>query len=157
MNNTIKLQTALSLGLLNLFRVFKYRVGVRTGLNPVQKISAQMPAGCFFARENQPQLPALEFDQQFTAFGWKSYSIGQYPNWFYSPLTEAEFTQTEKPWFKIPDFDDNVGDIKGIWEASRFDWVLDFVKKFQAYNDQPSLLKLDAWLNDWATKNRSEE
>ena len=153
MSLKVKAQTALSLGLLNLFRVFKYRIGVKTGLNPVQKLSAQMPAGRFFAMENQPQQTAFETTQQFRAFGWKSYSIGQYPNWFYSPLTEAEFKQTEKPWFKIPDFDDSVGDVKGIWEASRFDWVLDFVRKFQSNNDQTSLLKLDDWLNNWATKN----
>lgn len=153
MNNTIKLQTALSLGLLNLFRVFKYRVGVKTGLNPVQKLSAQMPAGRFFAMANQPKQTAFETAQQFKVFGWKPYTIGQYPNWFYSPLTEAEFKQTEKPWFNIPDFDNNVGDIKGIWEASRFDWVLSFVKSFQVHNNQTSLLKLDAWLNDWSKSN----
>ena len=153
MSLKVKAQTALSLGLLNLFRVFKYRIGVKTGLNPVQKLSAQMPAGRFFAMANQPKQTAFETAQQFKVFGWKPYTIGQYPNWFYSPLTEAEFKQTEKPWFNIPDFDNNVGDIKGIWEASRFDWVLGFVKSFQVHNNQTSLLKLDAWLNDWSKSN----
>lgn len=152
MNVKVKAQTAINLGLLNLFRVFKYRIGVKTGLNPVQKLSAQMPFGTFFAQHQQQNLVSGQ-TRQLTAFGWKSYSIEQYPNWFYSPLTQAEFTQTQKPWFMIPDFDDKVGDIKGIWEASRFDWVLGFVKSFQEHNNESILLKLDAWLNDWSEKN----
>lgn len=152
MNKLTFISTALSLGVHNLLRVMYYRIGVKTGLNPVQKIAAQMPSGSFFAH-TQKQETVFEPSYQLTAFGWKSYAIGQYPNWFYSPLTGANFANTAKSWFKIPDFDDSVGDIKGIWEASRFDWVLDFVKSFQENNDQTTLLKLDAWLNDWATKN----
>lgn len=152
MSVKVKAQTALSLGLLNLFRVFKYRIGVKTGLNPVQKIAAQMPSGSFFAQPEQ-QETVFEPSYQLTAFGWKSYTIGQYPNWFYSPLTGANFANAGKSWFEIPDFDANVGDIKGIWEASRFDWVLDFILKFQKQQNNGYLAELDAWLNDWCQKN----
>src|SRR5690606_11976265 len=143
--------TALSLGFLNLFRVFKYRVSVKTGLNPVQKLAAQMPSGYYFAQPQQ-QKSVFEPSYQLTAFGWKSYTIGQYPNWFYSPLTGANFANTGKSWFEIPDFDANVGDIKGIWEASRFDWVLNLVLQAQQHNDE-ALHVLDAWLNDCCQKN----
>lgn len=148
----IKAQTALSLGLMNLVRVFKYRIGVKTGLNPVQKLSAQMLSGSFFA-QSQQQKTVFEPSYQLTAFGWKSYTIGKYPNWFYSPLTEANFANTGKSWFEIPDFDVNVGDIKGIWEASRFDWVLNFVLQVQQQHNDEALYILDAWLNDWCQKN----
>lgn len=151
MSVKVKAQTALSLGFLNLFRVFKYRVSVKTGLNPVQKLAAQMPSGYYFAQPQQ-QKSVFEPSYQLTAFGWKSYTIGQYPNWFYSPLTGANFTNTGKSWFEIPDFDANVGDIKGIWEASRFDWVLNLVLQAQQHNDE-ALHVLDAWLNDWCQKN----
>lgn len=151
MSVKVKAQTALSLGFLNLFRVFKYRVSVKTGLNPVQKLAAQMPSGYYFAQPQQ-QKSVFEPSYQLTAFGWKSYTIGQYPNWFYSPLTGANFANTGKSWFEIPDFDANVGDIKGIWEASRFDWVLNLVLQAQQHNDE-ALYVLDAWLNDWCQKN----
>lgn len=151
MSVKVKAQTALSLGFLNLFRVFKYRVSVKTGLNPVQKLAAQMPSGYYFAQPQQ-QKSVFEPSYQLTAFGWKSYTIGQYPNWFYSPLTGANFANTGKSWFEIPDFDANVGDIKGIWEASRFDWVLNLVLQAQQHNDE-ALHVLDAWLNDWCQKN----
>lgn len=152
MSVKVKAQTALSLGLLNLFRVFKYRAGVKTGLNPVQKIAAQMPFGSFFAHTQQ-QETVFEPSYKLTAFGWKSYAIGQYPNWFYSPLTGANFANTEKSWFEIPDFDANVGDIKGIWEASRFDWLLHFVLRHHETHDQAELAQLDQWLNNWCENN----
>lgn len=154
MNFLYKFDTALNLGLLNLFRVFKYRIGVKTGLNPVQKIAAQMPSGSFFAH-TQKQETVFEPSYQLTAFGWKSYAIGQYPNWFYSPLTGANFANTAKSWFEIPDFDANVGDIKGIWEASRFDWLLHFVLKHHESHDRAELAQLDQWLNNWCEKNKA--
>lgn len=32
-------------------------------------------------------------------------------------------TNSDRNWWEIPDFDLAVGDIKAVWEASRFDWV----------------------------------
>ena len=152
MNKLTFISTALSLGVHNLLRVMYYRIGVKTGLNPVQKIAAQMPSGSFFAH-TQKQQTVFEPSYQLTAFGWKSYAIGQYPNWFYSPLTGANFTNTAKSWYKIPDFDANVGDIKGIWEASRFDWLIDLVLHERQVRDGQALVQLDLWLNDWCEKN----
>ncbi|UUS65269.1 MULTISPECIES: heparinase II/III family protein [unclassified Acinetobacter] len=152
MNKLTFISTALSLGVHNLLRVMYYRIGVKTGLNPVQKIAAQMPSGSFFAH-TQKQETVFEPSYQLTAFGWKSYAIGQYPNWFYSPLTGANFANTAKSWFEIPDFDANVGDIKGIWEASRFDWLLHFVLRHHETHDQAELAQLDQWLNNWCENN----
>lgn len=59
---------------------------------------------------------------------------------------------TQLPWYKIPDFDADIGDIKGIWEASRFDWLLQFVSQSQSQNQQ-SLLLANHWLNDWCQHN----
>lgn len=152
MSMRVKVQTALNLGLSNLIKVINYRLGVKTGLNPVQKLSAQMPSGSFFAASNAQNLN-FERINQLIAFGYLNYPIHRFPNWFYSPLTSAEFQCSNLPWFKIPDFDDKVGDIKGIWEASRFDWVLDFILKFRKQQNSSYLVELDAWLNDWCQKN----
>ncbi|MEE9903285.1 MAG: hypothetical protein PBU42_12820 [Acinetobacter haemolyticus] len=152
MSVLIKGKTALALGLFNLFRVFKYRLGVKTGLNPVQKLVAKMPEGHFFS--TTPECTkAKSFPKTLQAFGYLEYPLTQgIPNWFYSPLTQYEFQNSHLAWYKIPDFDANVGDIKGIWEASRFDWVLNFVLQAQQHNDE-ALHVLDAWLNDWCQKN----
>ncbi len=152
MSLLIKFNTALALGLFNLFRVFKYRLSVKTGLNPVQKLVAKMPEGHFFS--TTPECTkAKSFPKTLQAFGYLEYPLTQgIPNWFYSPLTQHEFQNSHLAWYKIPDFDANVGDIKGIWEASRFDWVLNFVLQAQQHNDEV-LHVLDAWLNDWCQKN----
>ncbi|KRW26379.1 weeF [Acinetobacter baumannii] len=150
----MKAQTALALGLLNLLRVIKYRAGVKTGLNPVQKLTAQLPTGCFFSQDSLSQQADLPINSTLTAFGYLKYPLaGQLPNWFYSPLTQHTFQNTEKPWYQIPDFDENVGDIKGIWEASRFDWLIELVLKERQVGDGRALVQLDLWLNDWCKKN----
>lgn len=152
MSLAVKAKTALALGLFNLFRVFKYRIGVKTGLNPVQKLSAPMPSGQFFSTAisiSQPKAPT-----SLTAFGYLDYPLNTcYPDWFYSPLTQHSFKDVHKLWYAIPDFDENVGDIKGIWEASRFDWLLSFVLQEQAQNNGDAVKLLDDWLNDWCQHN----
>lgn len=151
-NLLIKILTYKMLGLFNLFRVFKYRIGVKTGLNPVQKLSATMPAGQFFALNNNP-LPQ-DIPTSLVAFGYLRYPLkANYPDWFYSPLTQQSFADVSKPWYAIPDFDANVGDIKGIWEASRFDWLVDFAVRAQAEQNDTVLQHLDDWLNDWCQHN----
>ncbi|MCU4425357.1 heparinase II/III family protein [Acinetobacter sp. WU_MDCI_Abxb74] len=154
MSLIMKGQTALALGLFNLFRVFKYRVGVKTGLNPVQKLSAQLPTGYFFHQSGQSEQINIPVKSTLTAFGYLKYPLaGQFPNWFYSPLTQHTFQHIEKPWYQIPDFDEKVGDIKGIWEASRFDWLIDLVLQECRVKNGQALVELDLWLNDWCNNN----
>ncbi len=49
----LKAKTAWALGFMSLFRVLKYRLSVRIGLNSVQKLTAQLPRGNFFLRHDQ--------------------------------------------------------------------------------------------------------
>lgn len=148
----VKAKTAIALGVFNLFRVIKYRIGIKTGLNSVQKLTAQMPIGQFFCGSNT--LSRLNAPTSLKAFGYLDYRLNaSYPNWFYSPLTQRFFTEVDKPWYLIPDFDEKVGDIKGVWEASRFDWLLDFVLQERVENNGEAIKLLDDWLNDWCQKN----
>ena len=122
----VKVNTALNLGFLNLIRIFKYRTEVKTGLNPVQKLSVQqMPSGNFFSKAKTQDL-GIEPVHQLSAFGYLSYPINRFPNWFYSPLTKVKFQRIILPWYKIPDFIQIVAVLKGIWEPSRLDWDLVF-------------------------------
>ncbi len=147
-----KVKTALALGLFNLFRVFRYRIGVKTGLNPVQKITADMPKGQFFSPSYE-HADITDFPKKMQAFGYLEYSLtADYPNWFYNPLTLREFQNSHLAWYRLPDFDTDIGDIKGIWEASRFDWVINFILKAQQ-ESEIALQTLDAWLNDWCKHN----
>lgn len=153
MNAVMKGKTILGLGLFNLIRVIKYRLSVKIGLNSVQKITDMLPSGVFFNKNSNDELSEIILNE-LTAFGYLRYSVqGNYPNWFYSPLTQKEFLDVAKPWYMISDFDSGIGDIKGVWEASRFNWALDLVLLERKRRDGLALKQLDLWLNHWCKNN----
>jgi Heparinase II/III-like protein. len=75
----------------------------------------------------------------------------QIPNWHQNPFNGVT-AQTNLPWWQIPDFDPKLGDIKTVWEASRFDWVLHFAQQ-AAQGNETALDNLNHWLSDWCTHN----
>ena len=62
-------------------------------------------------------------------------------------MTEIDVT---RDWWRIPDF--GSGDIKGLWEISRFDWVVAWATK-AAQGDDQALTRLNNWLSDWSRNN----
>lgn len=156
MSISIKAATAVNLGLTNLLRVFKYRLSVKSGVSPVTKLNATLPSGDFFASldlNNDVPL-SISMPSTLQAFGHLPYSFANgKPNWFYNVLTQQTYTDVKREWYKIPDFDNSIGDIKGIWEASRFDWLIDFATQERKDNDGKALAKADIWLNDWCKNN----
>ena len=65
--------------------------------------------------------------------------------------TGQSFKLPLKPWWKIPDFNKEIGDIKFIWELSRME-VLAFAQRARNGNDY-ALVKLNDWLTDWVETN----
>src|SRR6218665_1751645 len=129
MKRFLLLRTLLALGFANLWRVARYRLGVQLGLNPVRRLQAETPAGLFFraAISTRPLTPNPEWRNEVRYFGiFPVVLTGAPPDWHANPLTAARVSDPSRPWWCIPDFDPVVGDIKGVWEASRFDWVLIF-------------------------------
>ncbi|GEA07058.1 hypothetical protein KUL42_18190 [Alteromonas sp. KUL42] len=149
----LKLKTILGLGIHNLVRFGLYRIGIRTGLNPVKRLKFKVPKGVFY---EQPSVLKTAFEPCSTWQGSHHYfgreiSSPQIPNWHLNCLNHLE-SPKNSPWFKIGDFDSTIGDIKGIWEASRFDWVLAFAQR-AAVGDKTSLRNLNDWLNSWTETN----
>ena len=154
MSKLIKFSTALNIGLTNLARVVTYRLGVKSGINPVTRLEAKLPFGAFFANTDLPVDASLSEPLDLKAFGYIPYHLEEgKPNWFYSLLTQKVFKDIETVWYKIPDFNDGIGDIKGVWEASRFDWLIKFVEYEHRHQDGIGLVTLNNWLNDWCEKN----
>ncbi len=151
-----KARTALALGISNLVRVATYRLGVRAGLNPVRRLAGGVVQGPFFqpvAREtfDLPVLP--QWQQTALLFSYWPFTVAaSAPNWHINPLNGAQIAEPQRNWWQIPDFDPAVGDIKSIWEASRFDWVLAFAQRAST-GDIASLDRLNAWLADWCVQN----
>lgn len=149
----VKIKTALALGLVNLLRVFLYKIGVKTGISPVKRIVADITSGELF-NPYEGKIVEYEANQQWvhshTYFGCTR-ADKTIPQWSKSCLT-GQFSATDKPWYLISDFDNALGDIKGVWEASRFDWVLGFAQQVKLGNNQ-ALVTLNAWLEDWLKNN----
>lgn len=151
-----KVNTALALGVLNLARAIGYRVGIKLGLNPLRRLRAVAPRGIFFnsvqyAATDLP--PVHSWQTKGQLFGHWIFELGSAtPDWHCNPLTGARVAAPYRDWWQIPDFDSDVGDIKSIWEASRFDWVLAFAQRARAGQMQ-SLDRLNDWLADWCEQN----
>lgn len=152
----LKLRTALVLGPANLARALGYFASVRIGLNPVRRIRAAVAQAPFFHAHAQPPLSlplACDWSGTATLFSrWPIALSGGPPDWLANPLTGARVAQADRPWWRIPDFDERVGDIKLIWELSRFDWVLALAQAYRRGDDQ-ALGRLNDWLADWCRMN----
>lgn len=72
-------------------------------------------------------------------------------NWHTNPITKVEVSRSVK-WYRIPDFDPERGDIKAIWEASRFTHFFYFVRAYMITRDSKYFnafsKQLDEWLRD---------
>ncbi|KHD23488.1 heparinase [Vibrio caribbeanicus] len=152
MNLKLKIQTAIDLGLLNLALVAGYQLGVRSGLNPVKRLSQAPISGLLFRPATcSRQLKCIK-PYKLVPFGWLPELSVKELKWDHSVLTEHRFSDMSKPWFNLSDFDSNVGDIKGIWEASRFDWALGLARDYLA-GRVTALDELNATAKSWLDQN----
>jgi hypothetical protein len=150
-----KAKTALALGVPNLLRVFQYRLGITLGINPVKRLQTTHFASPFFRNihsNNSGLLANDDFASEMLLFGWKKISIEDFPQWHKSYLTSIVVEGANRPWYEIKDFDEQLGDIKGVWEASRFDWVLGFAQLAQT-GSEAYISKLNDWLENWVNQN----
>ncbi|WP_104037127.1 heparinase II/III family protein [Vibrio jasicida] len=152
MSFKLKAQTAIDLGLLNLVRVASYQLGVRSGLNPVKSLSQAPISGRLFRPAAcSRQLKCIK-QYKLAPFGWLPELSVKQLKWDNSVLTERRFSEMNKPWFNLSDFDSNVGDIKGIWEASRFDWALGLARDYLS-GSESALDELNATAKSWMEQN----
>ena len=151
----VKVKTALALGFPNLLRVFFYQFGIKTGLNKVKTITSNIESGDFFSAYSGDVVNYrcnLQWADKHSYFG-QSVSDTTIPNWHQSCFN-GEFAPHDKPWYLIPDFNEQLGDIKGVWEASRFDWLIGFAQLAKC-GEEHALDKLNTWLRDWVDLNPS--
>lgn len=151
----LHLNTLLALGLRNLIRVAIYRLCLRAGVHPVQRIKGRPPEGPFFSRcvDCLDVGPApTRWDGAFELFWIHRIACKDIPDWHVNPLSSGQRAASELHWFKIPDFQLQVGDIKTVWEYSRFEWVIAQAQR-AALADHAELERLNTWLVDWSARN----
>lgn len=150
-----QVHTAFALGIANIARVTTYRLRLRAGVHPVQRIRpVRAPVGPFFAPAVHARAltaPAWSSTGGL-AFGWIPVPQHIVPDWHRSVLTGERCDGQHDPWWTLADFDPVVGDIKGVWELSRFDWVVTLAQH-AATGDESACGQLNAWLTSWITEN----
>lgn len=142
------------LGLANIARVATYRLGLKSGLHPVQRLSASVAQPPFFRAVDVPRQraePNRAWDERLWWFGYHSAPLPDTPpDWFANPFSSSVQPGAGRDWWTISDF--GAGDIKGLWELSRMDWAVAWATT-AACGDVPALQRLNQWLADWAERN----
>jgi Heparinase II/III-like protein len=149
-----RLRTFAALGPASIARVGAYRLGLRAGLHPAQRIAAAPARGPFY-RAPSPRrgLPIANgsWNAALWWFGWHEESLPNgAPDWRRNPFGARG--DSEAPWWRIGEFAAGAGDIKGLWELSRFDWLVAYAT-CAANGDAASLGRLNLWLADWSATN----
>lgn len=156
-----RMRTLAALGPANLARVLWYRGALKLGIHPAQRIAAPaIPPGPFFAPpepDPAPAPPVLSWVTNGLLFGFHHLPVGNDPpRWTIDPLAQRKGHGCDPPpetlpaWWRIPDF--GGGDIKRVWELSRFDWALAFAQQARAGNVQ-AFARLERWTADWTRAN----
>jgi hypothetical protein len=152
-----KVRTAWALGGWNITRAVGYKLGLKLGLNPVRRLKAATPSGTFFSMPSvtgSVAIPVVSgWQSEASLFSHLPFALSHAPpDWLANPFNGQRVAEPERDWWRIPDFDTAVGDIKLIWELSRLDWVLPFAQRAQQ-DDTVALDRLNAWLADWCEHN----
>ena len=153
----LKVRLLFSIGIINILRVIVYRTLLRFNIHSVQRLTPLHTSINNVFNLIETYSSTLRYDSKFDLFLSEDCKnlriINGKPDWFYNIYTNKSFLDTQKDWFDIPDFNCN-GDIKGIWEASRFDWVIKFSYLAKKYKSNYFLLKINDWVCDWYNKNK---
>jgi Heparinase II/III-like protein/Heparinase II/III N-terminus len=151
-----RIRTVVSLGAANVARVVVYRGLLRAGLHRAQQLPITVdPVGPYFSqhRELRDLIAPQAWRVESLHFGWFKSALGsEPPDWFLNPFTGQRAPEANAEWWAIPDFDPRTGDIKAVWEWSRFDWVVNMAQQAAA-GDPTGLARLNVWLRDWSTAN----
>ena len=161
-----KARTLRRLGLGNIARVGVYRLMLRAGVHPCQRITATPAQGMFFdpavLASPLPDMPKPRSSWrlgQGLRFGrpvpLPETADGSSPDWYSPPLRDVR-ADSDAPWWEIPDFSADLGDIKTVWESSRMDWALVLAQRARAgarTGDTSALDRLNTWLSDWSAQN----
>lgn len=86
------------------------------------------------------------------AFSSIEFDYGDPINWHTHPITNVEIDKNAK-WFNIPDFDPVRGDIKAVWEASRFTHFFYFARAYIITKDIKYYRAFSNQIDDWLREN----
>jgi len=135
----LKAQTAWRIGLKNIFSVVVYRLALRAGWHPVQRVRASLRLGPYFPaaapEKTQAAKPLASGEDWIEVLYFGAHRTRLHASsfdWHSNPIDQKKLPEPLRPWWLIPDFNESLGDIKTVWEASRFNWVLPLAQNMWA-------------------------
>jgi len=143
-----KLDTWLQLGLGNIVTVAAYRLAKRFGYYRYCLPVGTPQEGPFLTDSVAEAGDYLTLSY----FSCHNIKVSSPPDWFVNPWNEVRCADSDRHWTEIPDFMPELGDIKTVWEASRFDWLPRMAWTYRG-GDETALAQLELWLRDWAVRN----
>lgn len=158
--------TLFRLGISNVFYIAWYRISLKTGLRrfcfPQQKQHQEV---IFFKPLSQistfPEVwtyPLIEdanriLEGYIRYYGRHWEKVADPPDWFSNPFNGRRYPGQTLHWTKLPDFSPEGGDIKNIWEPSRFEWIVTLARAYAVAKEKKYLERINSWLNSWTKEN----
>ena len=160
-----KIDTAKSLGILNVIKVLAYRIQCKTGFFEKKLPKNLLSKGPLFYKPDHLYCPDISLQAyqkitnqatqiskgQLTFFSHSLKTMGIPPNWFCNPYNNKIHKQKTAYWAFAND--PKFGDIKIIWEMSRMDWALVLSKMTAISQKTQYIQQLNHWLEDWIENN----
>ena len=87
---------------------------------------------------------------KFRLFSHHESTVGLMPDWHSNPLT-GESAPGDRHWSKLGDF--SFGDIKGIWELSRFPWAFALGRAYAGSREESWAERFWLLFEDWLRRN----
>lgn len=147
--NPIFLKTLFQLGLRNIFFVLIYRLAKRIGYYRHRLPIKAFDQSHFFIGTPEP---VTKSSSSLLYFSYHEIAIPPLPDWLLNPWNNNRFSDTDKHWSEINDFIPELGDIKIIWEASRFDWMPKLAWQYRI-GQKSTLTQIEHWLRNWSKTN----
>ena len=113
---------------------------------------ANIPAGIASVQDTNLTVGSADriLAGRWTYFGHSEHQLGFPPDWHLNPATGQHSSQWH--WSQLPDFD-WTGDIKFVWEASRFGAVFTLARAYASTGDERYPAAFWALVDDWALHN----
>ncbi len=90
----------------------------------------------------------------FLFFSFREVYMGMPPNWFMNPFKKnITFLNFDLLWTNLDDFNNSFGDIKNVWEISRFNWLGTLAIAYSISRKQKYLETINHLVSDWVAKN----
>ena len=142
-----KLKTYLRLGIFNILRVIYHKIKIKSYF-PILSKEKSFTLGEVFFRDIENNFDKLDYKNStyYNLFASKRKVLLEKPNWHYNYLTKSAIGYQTTNWYQIPPAINMLGDIKGVWELSRFNWLIELSVEGDAR-------KINNLLADWCTKN----